>query len=246
LEPLREAFVYTRITSESWENRRCKHRFCKTCLRSYVASKITDGVWNIRCPGERCPYLLVEADLRKLLIPVALGGVPAAASSGVVLTADQTLEREEGQALMQRYMDLRSSHYGTHLRAVLHLQASESQDAGLEPRAGAGEEDEADATTAATTATALAADDDGFQTWAWSECQACPRCLVIIRKETGCDRVECRCGTAFCYGCGAPAEGTGESCCCRYPVKDGDGRPGATLPRLARWLQVKGKLLPAS
>jgi hypothetical protein len=68
-------------------------------------------------------------------------------------------------------------------------------------------------------------------------CQACPRCFVIIRKETGCNQIQCRCGTGFCYGCGAPSG----SCCCRAPAKDLAGTP-LLLPQLGRWLQVNGKL----
>lgn len=215
LEPLREPFRYALIRSESWENQRCGHRYCRACVRAHAMSKLNDGVWNIRCPGERCPYLLVEADLQKLFVPSeARPAWPPAANAKEV---------EEGQAVLQRYRDLRGAHYGAHLRAVL-FQATTPPPAAAPP---------------VPSAEYAESGDDGFQTWALNECQACPRCLVIIRKETGCNHVECRCGTAFCFCCGAPAQGG--SCCCRAP-KGSESGQAAALPRLGRWLQVQGKL----
>jgi hypothetical protein len=60
-------------------------------------------------------------------------------------------------------------------------------------------------------------------------CQACPRCFVIIRKETGCNHVQCRCGASFCYGCGAPCDSHG--CLCGKASEK-------SMPRLARWLKA--------
>jgi len=71
--------------------------------------------------------------------------------------------------------------------------------------------------------------------WLQSECQACPRCLVIVRKEEGCNHMHCRCGAEFCYGCGAPKDVGPHRCRCICGTL-GDGR------KLAAWLRVQGRL----
>lgn len=42
------------------------------------------------------------------------------------------------------------------------------------------------------------------ETWVLHELQACPRCLVLARREDGCFHLVCRCSCDFCFGCGAP------------------------------------------
>lgn len=58
---------YARVSNHSWGNHnRCDaHGICWLCLQQYVEMKIMDdGVWNIRCPGERCSYRLLEEDVK--------------------------------------------------------------------------------------------------------------------------------------------------------------------------------------
>jgi len=50
--------------------------------------------------------------------------------------------------------------------------------------------------------------------WLLEECQPCPQCFVLSRRETGCNHIVCRCGCDFCFGCGAPSN-TGECFCHR-------------------------------
>merc|ERR1711988_21238 len=60
---------------------------------------------------------------------------------------------------------------------------------------------------------------NGFGHWAGNSCQACPRCLVVVRKEDGCDHMVCRCGTEFCFRCGGPySETVGPPCVCSAMV----------------------------
>lgn len=46
--------------------------------------------------------------------------------------------------------------------------------------------------------------------WLLGECQPCPTCFVLSRRETGCNHIVCRCGCDFCFQCGAP---TSDSVC---------------------------------
>ncbi|CAE7719117.1 lplA [Symbiodinium sp. CCMP2592] len=53
--------------------------------------------------------------------------------------------------------------------------------------------------------------------WLLEECQACPQCLSLVRREDGCLHVFCRCGCDFCAGCGSP-----KRCLCSQLEKDRD------------------------
>lgn len=250
LEELKDPVCYVVVANESWENRRCQHRFCRGCLRMHIRSRLDDGAWNVRCPGERCHYLLIEADLRK------------------VFSAGE--KAPDGDEVMQRYQALRSQGHGDHLRRVLRhvatraaaapgpeVTAAETAALGeatvedgpagstasaaelqralpeqrLEERGelSPSEGEEAPTTSVRELGEAL---DENFEDWAAGACQACPVCLVIVRKETGCDHIRCRCGTSFCYGCGAPYGGS--QCICGVAASHG--------ARLAQWLLLKGKL----
>jgi len=75
-----------------------------------------------------------------------------------------------------------------------------------------------------------AAGSDPREAWLLRECQACPRCFVLARREDGCLHLVCRCGCHYCYSCGAPYElGPGEQrgCLC--------DRDGGT-PHRGLWL----------
>mmetsp|Transcript_144531 Transcript_144531/g.448787 ORF Transcript_144531/g.448787 Transcript_144531/m.448787 type:complete len:301 (+) Transcript_144531:56-958(+) len=236
LELVTDPFRFTSVNNESWENRRCGHVFCRGCLRAYASSMLQDGVWNIRCPGERCPYLLIERDLTKVFasVPVPTEGAAGHEASGASLATSQA----EGAALLGRFRALRAERHGAHLLAVLWEQADapehEAGDAGANtgadeaPAAAAGVDDKP-----AVAGEARTPPERGFEAWALESCQACPTCLVIVRKETGCDHIQCRCGASFCYGCGAPLATPG-SCICGTGPRRG--------PRLACWLRAQGKL----
>merc|ERR1712010_5907 len=62
--------------------------------------------------------------------------------------------------------------------------------------------------------------------WLLEECQPCPECFVLSRRETGCDHIVCRCGCDFCFGCGAPNSGHQEAgcICCHLEYRSRDGQ----------------------
>ncbi|CAJ1399499.1 unnamed protein product [Effrenium voratum] len=54
--------------------------------------------------------------------------------------------------------------------------------------------------------------------WLLAQAQPCPSCLALVRRETGCLHVFCRCGCSFCYGCGGPSW----DCICPHMEKQAD------------------------
>jgi len=75
-----------------------------------------------------------------------------------------------------------------------------------------------------------------------AECQVCPNCSVLVRREGGCTHIACRCGQDFCFGCGGPMTDDGDECCCEerednIPEEDemgGEGRPAFAFWRQRR------------
>lgn len=225
LGQVKDRVRYTRISNESWENDCCSHSgsFCRVCLQQYLRSQLSDGCWNIRCPSVKCQYLLVEADMKRILT------VGASAEAGV---PDQT----ECTMLHDRYTALRTADYGAHLRTVLCIHDAKSvvptddhKNVSASDSSDPSDSSDSEVSSVSRSEEETLCLEAGFGTWASESCQACPRCLVLIRKETGCDHIQCRCGSSFCYGCGAP-DGR---CVCR----------GEKGPILARWLRCSGALV---
>jgi hypothetical protein len=208
-----ESVRYARISNESWENERCAHSgsFCRGCLQRHLRSKLTEGCWSIRCPSPGCTYLLVEADIQNTL------SVSKPTDESVAPVTCDLLDKNECELLLGSYQKLRGADHASHLRSVLAMQKA-ATDAELN---GCGVSDHSYSAC-------------GFGQWALESCQACPRCLVIIRKETGCNHIQCRCGAGFCFGCGGPINvpGIQQQCLCATSVQ----------VKLGRWLQESGRL----
>lgn len=56
--------------------------------------------------------------------------------------------------------------------------------------------------------------DKEDESWVFKECQACPRCFILARREDGCNHLVCRCGCHFCWMCGGESSWEASSCCC--------------------------------
>jgi len=254
-------FSYSRVQNESWENKGCGHRFCRTCLRTHLLTRLTEGAWNVRCPGVKCTYALIDKDVSRLLNPAfsaaAAETITRAESPGMSTSAllDMAkVAKAETSGLLERYRSLRMADHTAHLLQILHqLPVADatppvatvtevvhperpathqitSSDQGTVAPVVKNSED------SPTKSLMLPPHDPSFGSWALDTCQACPSCFVVIRKEEGCDHIQCRCGAHFQYCCGAPQRLGSESsrCICSMTT--------STLPRLARWLRHNGKL----
>lgn len=210
-------------SNHSWDNFRCSHLrgFCRDCLRSHAVSRLEEGSWNVRCPGERCSYVLIEQDLRLVL------------------------NKSEDRALLSRYEDLRNADHGGHLRAILCVLAEEyastvsrdvaDSESSVHPEAQMEHAHSVKDTSTGSRSHAPQS-PSGFEHWAADCCQACPKCLVVVRKESGCNHMVCHCGTEFCFGCGAPYDRRlGPPCACSA-LKEVNG------PKLAFWLRYNSKI----
>lgn len=84
---------------------------------------------------------------------------------------------------------------------------------------------------------------DPDESWIWRECQACPACYVLARREDGCSHLACRCGCHYCFVCGGSLHHEGPegiSCCCEEFHLQAGGRAF-----LAAWMSLKNDSHPA-
>lgn len=195
----REQAEYTRVLNESWQNDdRCDaHGICEPCLQTYIESKVvSEGLWNLRCPGEGCRYRLVDTDIQKALANCS-----------------------KAEEALNKFEKLRADSFQPRLEEVLAAQAVAQ---------ARGKDEEVDATEAMLL----------------NECQVCPTCAVLVRREGGCTHIVCRCSQDFCFGCGAPMEEDDDSCVCDHREDawtQEDDMEGEGRPSLGFWRQWKAK-----
>jgi len=82
------------------------------------------------------------------------------------------LKGAEDTALLVQYQRLRMADHGEYLREIL---SQAENDPG------------SNSTLLDASEVHCDSEGDGFKHWAGKLCQACPRCLVVVRKEDGCD-----------------------------------------------------------
>jgi len=220
LEASSSCTCYSFISNGSWTSKHCKHRPCFECMQQYVSMQIEAGCWNIRCPGERCNYMLLDTDIHRFV---------------------RGPDARKAQVLLEKYRALRSASYGEHLCSILRGHETAAQTPATEAVCPAFPASTASCPSLPLTPSRETADRDApaeFEDWALNSCQACPKCLVIVRKETGCDHIQCKCGASFQYCCGYPSGDRESGCVCR---SKSEGRE-VVLHRLGRWLRVNSKL----
>mmetsp|Transcript_36512 Transcript_36512/g.83913 ORF Transcript_36512/g.83913 Transcript_36512/m.83913 type:complete len:304 (+) Transcript_36512:48-959(+) len=215
----------------------CGHPYCLSCIRTYFHYKVDDGVYHLRCPADGCSFKFSEGEWRKILGPS-------------LLIVEDSATRNRCQQTLDRLKQFLRKEHGGHLATVLRRAMQQSPGASSELSNLTALEE---ATTTASSSSSIQGSpssqelseeelplDDGsqhFGAWALESCQACPSCNVIVRKEEGCDHISCTCGSHFCYGCGAPIDGsTRNGCLCKDERCKGSMRLGMWL---RKWNQIK-------
>jgi len=198
-----DRYHFKTVSNHSWSHRRCSHlrNFCSGCLHSHVASRLSDNSWNIRCP-----FVSQEGERCTYVL--------------VESDLKTMLNKPEDKKLLDQYARLRMADHGDYLREILSSNSVSHSENDSDSNSTQLDESEGDCDSKR----------GGFEQWAGSSCQACPRCLVVVRKEDGCDHVVCRCGTEFCFRCGGPySETVGPPCVCSVMVRGGSAQLGFWL-----------------
>jgi len=53
--------------NEHWSNHACGHTFCRSCMKRWAETAVSEMKLRIKCPAEHCSFSLWEQDLQELL-----------------------------------------------------------------------------------------------------------------------------------------------------------------------------------
>ncbi|KAL8143184.1 hypothetical protein V2J09_016216 [Rumex salicifolius] len=188
---------------------KCSHKFCSHCMKTYVDEKLQTSQELIRCPQQRCKYLLSAADC-KAFLPVVLYDSYEKVTFEARNSAKICCPYPDCLSLFYRYASTQagssSQLHGSCVecpdcqkficidcRVPWHtsLNCEEYQNLPLDQR------DAMDITFA--------------QDRQWRHC---PQCSRMIELTQGCYHITCGCTHEFCYSCGAEYRDGQQGCQC--------------------------------
>ncbi|CAO2841632.1 unnamed protein product [Amaranthus hypochondriacus] len=179
---------------ESFRIKGCLHSYCSSCIESYVASKLLDGVSRIDCPVPSCCGVL-EPEYCRGIIPfdvfVRWGNLLC---ESVILSSQKfycpfkdcsALLVDDGSEMITM-SECPNCHrlFCAQCKVGWHdgVECAEYQSLSKDEREK---------------------DDIMLRKLAKSnKWQRCPVCKFYVEKSEGCLYMKCRCGIAFCYRCG--------------------------------------------
>ncbi|CAJ1975713.1 unnamed protein product [Sphenostylis stenocarpa] len=205
-----EICIETKTSNDAFSINGCCHVYCNNCVALYVESKLEDNVVNISCPVPRCRGLLEAEDCRLILTPEILDRWGKALCEAVISVDEKfycpfpdcsTLLIREGKD-----EGIRESECPNCRRLFcalctvpwhVDMTCEEFQKLSADER---GKED------------VMLMNLAKEMMW-----KRCPSCGFYVAKTQGCMYMKCRCGSAFCYNCGAPNLTFSHSCnSCRH------------------------------
>ncbi|KAK9804884.1 hypothetical protein WJX72_010088 [[Myrmecia] bisecta] len=189
----------------------CGHQFCNSCLGQHISTRIQSKRVPIRCPEHECATLIDGRECRKLL-----------QSSGASANLLEELLQLEIEASIPEEQRI----YCPNPRCALLLVRD---DQGTAARQNV--RSRCPACQQLMCASCRAAWHTGLTCEEFrrrpspeeraflalvhsSRWKACPKCKRVIQRSAGCNHMTCKCGTHFCYRCGAA-----------YPVISGYPQP---------------------
>ncbi|KAI3833519.1 hypothetical protein MKW98_024518 [Papaver atlanticum] len=191
-----EICVETRMMSEAFQVKGCRHSFCSECMVRYVASKIQENVTSIGCPEMNCQGVLEPEFCQSILPPEVFDRWGKALCEALILGVQKfycpfkdcsALLLDEGVGgILQAECP--------HCRRLFCAQCKVPWHAGI----------------ICADFQKLNVDERGREDIMLMEAakknkwQRCPKCKFYVERSSGCLFIKCRCGHAFCYNCGAP------------------------------------------
>jgi len=217
----------------------CGHSFCDACWLQHMVVKVQEGLSRrLPCAAFRCGSVCDERAVTRLLS-----------------AAPESRERYS-KALLDSFCEdnerVRWCPSVPHCGAALMLLHG---DAVVEPTCSCGhsfcfscgQEPHAPATCAMLAAWRLkCADESETVNWLNAHTKPCPKCAKPIEKASGCNLVQCTCGTCICWLCGAQTgrEHTWSSIsghtCGRYRA-DAEAKAEQAAAVLERYLHFHGR-----
>ncbi|VAI32548.1 unnamed protein product [Triticum turgidum subsp. durum] len=174
----------------------CKHKFCATCMTTYVEGRIRASELPIPCPDAACKgkeNAVLHPEKCKKAIDYGAFGDWGARLTESALPPDRRAYCPNRRCGVILETSGQAEPAMAPCPACKHLLCATC---GMEwsPDGAAGEHDCAKGPDAALVRSLA-------QERRWKQC---PSCRMIVERSYGCNRMTCRCGFVFCYQCGRP------------------------------------------
>ncbi|KAF7072589.1 hypothetical protein CFC21_077695 [Triticum aestivum] len=174
----------------------CKHKFCATCMTTYVEGRIRASELPIPCPDAACKgkeNAVLHPEKCKKAIDYGAFGDWGARLTESALPPDRRAYCPNRRCGVILETSGQAEPAMAPCPACKHLLCATC---GMEwsPDGAAGEHDCAKGPDAALVRRLA-------QERQWKQC---PSCRMIVERSFGCNRMTCRCGFVFCYQCGRP------------------------------------------
>lgn len=184
----------TKPQNESFTIKGCSHSYCYDCMKSYVASKLHDGISVINCPVPSCHGVLEPEYCREILPFEVFDRWGKLLCESVILASQKfycpfkdcsaLLIDDGGEMVTQSECPSCFRLFCAQCKVGWHdsIGCAEYQKLSKDER----EKEDIMLRNLAKN-----------QRW-----QRCPTCKFYVEKAEGCLYMKCRCGIAFCYSCG--------------------------------------------
>ncbi|CAJ2663281.1 unnamed protein product [Trifolium pratense] len=218
---------------EMFKNRKCTHSFCKDCVASYLVVKIQENIAKIKCPQPKCKVILEpqhcisiipkdmferweNATIENLVLGSQKFYCPFKDCSAMLVNDGKKVVTASECPICHRLFCAQckvSWHAGVNCKEFRSLEVGER-----------GAED--------LMVMELAKNNN------WKRC---PNCSFYVERNKGCNRILCRCGNYFCYGCGSDWNYQTGNSPAEFPTKN-ENKSAVNVP--AKFLQILCKTKP--
>ncbi|XP_038889081.1 probable E3 ubiquitin-protein ligase RNF144A-A [Benincasa hispida] len=190
-----------KLASEMFTNGLCSHTFCTDCISKYIAAKLEDSM-AVKCPQPKCGTLLEPEMCRSFIPKEVLERWGDALFEAMILkwkrlncpfkdcSAPMIYEGDEKGVTAVECLNC---------WRLFCAQCKVGWHGDMECR----EFEKVRKENTEDMMTMKLADEKKWK--------KCPNCKVYVEKTVGCVHIICRCGTQFCYSCGAKWGG-GHAC----------------------------------
>ncbi|GAB2245922.1 hypothetical protein Droror1_Dr00001415 [Drosera rotundifolia] len=172
----------------------CSHSFCFDCVRSYIVSKLDNGIPQVECPVPDCHGLIEPEYCRFMLDSELFARWGKLLCESVIVDSQKfycpfkdcsaLLIDDGGEAVTMTECPDCKRLFCAQCMVAWHDGIGCEEYRNLNEEEGSSEG-------------AMLRDLAKNKKW-----QRCPSCKFYVERKDGCNYMMCRCGTAFCYGCG--------------------------------------------
>lgn len=180
--------------SDRFENGKCRHRFCASCVSTHVATIMQQNILKVTCPNPRCSVELKPEVLHTILPDEVIVRWECAKFESSIVGSEKTycpfkdcsvLLVNDGEEVVTS-SECPSCHRLFCAQCKVPWHGDKTCE---EFQSEEGNEKEKE-------------DKKFFKLAKNKKWQKCPECAMFVQRRGGCEHIACRCGCNFCYHCG--------------------------------------------